>query len=214
MMPAPQLFASRTRACLLFGIFCFAAAPVWAESNVVHVEEHWEMRVSHPDPARSAPQTTMVMSPIADVAGLHFLFILNHVAAPGFEAGGMQVQVWDGADLLQENVSTEIGALEHEEEVVRWKQRLTLVDGSLIFQVADGESETWGDFGGSDLTVNVPTTLTRLNAYKPSVSLNESQVSYAENRVVSLVLKKLIWIEDDGEVHVQDAPVPIDTSLE
>jgi hypothetical protein len=214
MMPASQLFASRARACLVFAVFCFAAAPVWADSDVVLVEEHWELRLSQPDPDRSAPQTTMVMSPLADLAGVHFLFILNHVTVPGFEAGGMQVQLWDGTNLVQENVSTEIGALDHEEEVVRWKQRLTLVEGNLVFRVVDGESETWGNFGGSDLTLSVPTTLTRLNAYRPSVSINESQVSYAENRVVSLVLTKLVWIDDDGEVHVQDAPIPIDTSLE
>jgi hypothetical protein len=214
MLPASQLFASRARAGLVLAVFCFAAVPVWADSDVVHVEEHWELRLSQPDPDRSAPQTTMVMSPLGDLAGVHFLFILNHVTVPGFEAGGMQVQHWDGTNLVQENVSTEIGALDHEEEVVRWKQRLTLVDGNLVFQVVDGESETWGDFGGSDLTVSVSTALTRLNAYRPSVSHNESQVSFAENRVVSLVLTKLVWIDDDGEVHVQNAPIPIDTSLE
>jgi hypothetical protein len=214
MMPAPQLFATRARACLVFGVFCYAAAPVWAQSDVVLVEEHWELRLGQPDADRSAPQTTMVMSPLADLTCVHFLFILNHVAVPGFEAGGMQVQLWDGEDLLQEDVSTEIGALARDNEVIRWTQRLSLANGNLTFQIVDGESETWGEFGDGDLTVSVPTALTRLNAYRPSVSLTESQVSYAENRVASLVLTKLVWIEDNGEVHVQDAPVPLDTSLD
>jgi hypothetical protein len=91
---------------------------------------------------------------------------------------------------------------------------MTVANGTLTFQIADGQSFTWGDFGGSDLTISVPTSLSRLNWYKPSVSLNESQVSYAENRVVSLVLTKLVWIKDNGQVYEQNAPIPIDTSLE
>jgi hypothetical protein len=78
----------------------------------------------------------------------------------------------------------------------------------------DGTSETWGTFGGHDLTVSTPSTLTGLNSYLPAVSLNESGVGYAENRVVSLVLKKLVWVTEDGVVHEQNAPIPIDTSLD
>lgn len=198
----------------MFGLACFTAWPVWAEGNVVQVEEFWELRISQPDPDRSAPQTTMVMSPIDGLSGPHFLFTLNHVTAPGFEAGGLQVQHWDGGDQVQECVASEIGALAHSDEVITWTQRLTLNDGTLKFEVVDGESETWGSFGGSDLVLSTSTTLDRLNNYRPAVSLNESQVSYAENRVVSLVLTKLRWIKANGQVQEQNAPIPIDTSLD
>jgi hypothetical protein len=46
------------------------------------------------------------------------------------------------------------------------------------------------------------------------VSITESQVGYAENRVTSLVLKKLVWVLEDGTVHEQNAPIPVDTSLD
>jgi hypothetical protein len=56
--------------------------------------------------------------------------------------------------------------------------------------------------------------LSSLNGYRPAVSLSESQVGFAENRVNSLVLKKLVWKTDDGQTHEQNAPIPIDTSFE
>ena len=82
------------------------------------------------------------------------------------------------------------------------------------FEWSDGESETWGTFGGDDLTLSSPTSLTSLNSYRPGVSLSESQVGYAENRVASLTLTKLVWVTEDGVVHEQNAPIPIDTSLD
>jgi hypothetical protein len=148
------------------------------------------------------------------LVGAHFLFTLNHVTTAGSEAGGLQVQLWDGGELLEESVATEDGALEHSDEVVRWTQRLRVENGTLTFSVVDGESQTWGEFGGDELSVSVSTELDRLNDYKPSVSLTESQVSYAENRVVSLVLTKLRWTKSNGQVSEQNAPIPIDTSLD
>jgi hypothetical protein len=53
-----------------------------------------------------------------------------------------------------------------------------------------------------------------LNGYRPAVSLTESQVSYAENRVISLTLTKLVWVTDDGEIHEMNAPIALDTSLD
>ena len=96
---------------------------------------------------------------------------------------------------------------------MHWTQKLSLHDGTLTFQVANGESETWGKFGGDELSVSVQSSLGTLNSYRPSVSLSESQVGYAENRVSSLVLTKLVWVTEDGQVHEQNAPIPIDTSL-
>lgn len=191
------------------------ATLAWAQSQqVVSVEEHWELRVTQPDTDRSAPQTTMVISPTSNISGLHFLVTLNHATVPEYSAGGVQVQQWDGEDLVQSR-STHSGAtLDEFEEQITWTQRMTLQDGQLTFQVSDGRSNTWGDFGGDDLTLSVSTSLSKLNSYRPGTSLTESQVNYAENRVESLTLKKLVWVTEDGEVHEQNAPIPIDTSLD
>jgi hypothetical protein len=191
-----------------------ASSPAVAQSTkVISVEEHWVLQVGEPDVDRSAPQTTMVMSPTADLSGTHFLFTLNHISDPDYAPGGMQVQLWNGSDFVQQSMSQNTKALEHSNETVSWVQRMTLDNGTLHFQVLDGTSETWPTFGGDDLSLGVASSLTSLNSYHPSVSIGESQVNYAENRVVSLTLTKLIWVTDDGVVHEQDAPIPIDITL-
>jgi hypothetical protein len=192
----------------------FVTSTALAESNrVISVEEHWELQLGQPDTDRSAPQTTMVMSPIASVDGAHFLFTLNHANAPDYRPGGMQVQFWNGEDLVDEHQWHSSSALEFENETVHWTQKLSLHDGTLTFSVENGESQTWGQFGGEELSVSTPTDLTFLNSYRPSVSLSESQVNYAENRVGSLTLTKLVWVTEDGQVHEQNAPIPIDITL-
>lgn len=201
-------------------LFAFVGATLfaslgWAESQrVISVEEQWELRIAEPDTDRSAPQTTMVISPTGDISGLHFLVTLNHATVPDYAAGGVQVQQWNGDELIQSKAVHEGTVLDQTEETIRWSQRLYLHDGNLSFQVRDGHSDTWGDFGGDELRIRVESSLSSLNQYRPGTSLTESQVNYAENRVGSLTLMKLVWITEDGQVHEQSAPIPIDTSLD
>jgi hypothetical protein len=214
MTPLSRRTAAIVRLALLF-IFALAFAfPAWADSpRVISVEEHWELRLGEPDADRSAPQTTMFQSPDGDLEGVHFLFTINHATVPEYEPGGLQVQLWD-SDQLLESSSAGSGALSYNDEVVTWVQRITLENDTLTFQVREGASETWGSFGGGELTLNATTSLTNLNGYRPGISITESQVSYAENRVGSLTLKKLVWTTDDGEVHELNAPIAVDTSLD
>jgi len=197
---------------------CFAvaliAAPAGAQTKVVMVEEHWELQLGQPDPDTSAPQASMVMSPTDDSEGVFFMFTLNHQNSPDYEPGGMQIQIWNGTELVDCGTGNESGTLSNSAEAVSWVQRIELNEGELTFGIHDGASETWGAFGGSDLSLSTPTNLTCLNAYRPAVSLTESQIGYAENRVVSLVLTKLVWMTDDGVVHEQNAPIPLETSLD
>jgi hypothetical protein len=199
-------------AACLAAVFC--SLPAFAQTKVVLVEEHWELHVADPDAGSSAPQTSMVMSPTGDSNDLYFMFTLNHQNSPSYEPGGLQVQLWQDEEVVEDRGSHEHGTLSHDDEIVTWVQRLDLNEGQLTFGVYNGSSETWGSFGGNDLKISTPSSLTGLNAYRPAVSLTESQVGFAENRVNSLVLKKLVWVTDDGVVHEQNAPIPIDTSLE
>jgi hypothetical protein len=213
-MLRPSIKAGPLAQRILLSALVFAfAMPVCGQTSVVSVEEHWELCLGQPDPDRSAPQTTMVISPNGNIDGEHYIFTLNHSSVPTYQPGGLQVQFWDGAQLV-DSVTEGSQTLAHGEEVVRWVQRLSLTDGALQFQVRDGQSETWGEFGGQDLTISHPTSIVSLNGYKPAVSLTESQVNYAENRVVSLTLTKLVWVTDDGQVHELNAPIALDTSLD
>jgi hypothetical protein len=202
-------------AMLVGGAGILVGKPALADGNrVVSVEEHWELQLGEPDTTRSSPQTTMVMSPTNDLGGAHFLFTLNHAPVPDYHLGGMQVQLWNGDDVAQEKAGSASGSLANANETVSWTQRMSLENGTLKFEVVDGQSTTWPTFGADgDLSVSTASSLVSLNSYRPAVSLTESQVSYAENRVTSLVLKKLVWVTADGTVHEQNAPIPIDTTV-
>ena len=56
--------------------------------------------------------------------------------------------------------------------------------------------------------------MARPGAYKPAISLTESQIGYADNRVRSLTLKKLVWSTDDGQTHQLSAPIDIHAGLD
>lgn len=205
--------ARRSVPLVLVLVGSFSASYAIAQSRIVSIEEHWELRIDEPDVATSAPQTTMVMSPTGNLYGQHFLFMINHETAPDYRPGGMQVQLWNGETMVEYEESNEYGNLSYDSEVIRWAQRLSLNDGTLKFEI-DGTSLTWGQFRGYDVDLSTPTSLTELNGYLPAISLTESQVGYSENRVESLTLQKIRWVTDDGQVHEHNAPIPIDISLD
>lgn len=183
--------------------------------DVVLIEEHWELHVGGPDEARSAPQVTMTMSPTNGVEDTFFVTTLNHWSYPDFAAGGVQVQRWSGEHCQESVGGSNQNTLQQDQEVITWVQRLRLVDGKLIFEIIDGHSQSWGAFGGSgELKVSHSTGLTRLNEYRPAVSLDQSGIAYAGNRVSSLTLRKLRWQTIDEEFHELIAPIDIATDLD
>jgi hypothetical protein len=192
------------------------AATSWADSpKILEIEEHWELRVGEPDAERSAPQATMVVSPYDDLDGAFFVFTLNHRSVPAYSPGGMQLQLWDGESAVEVAHGSAVGALDQTNDVVRWVERLKIDNGVLSFEVVDGSSTSWGAFGNDgSLRITTPSSLEGLNGYRPAISLTVSQVGYAGNRVQSLILTKLVWHTDDGEVHQLEAPIDIDADLD
>jgi len=190
-------------------------APAAADTpKILQIEEHWELAIGEPDPQVSAPQATMVMSPTADLDGQYFIFTINHRSVPAYEPGGMQLQLWNGDESV-DSESHSAGPLDQTNDVVAWVQRLKVENGTLSFEVVDGSSDAWGNFGGNgSLAFTTPTSLDSLNGYRPGISLSESQVGYAGNRVQQLLLKKLVWVTDDGETHELHAPIDIDADLD
>jgi hypothetical protein len=93
---------------------------------------------------------------------------------------------------------------------------MTLDGCKLVFEVVDASSESWGDFSGSGaLRLETATDLERLNGYRPAVSINESGIAYAGNRVSSLVLERIRWRYDgDEEWQEMVAPIDIDSDLD
>ena len=207
-------FSSQIITC---SIALLTAATALADSpKVVQIEEQWELSIGVPDAGRSAPQATMVMSPTGNLDSTHFLFTLNCRNFPSYQQGGVQVQRWQGGDSVANSGAGSIAEpLNQSEDTVTWTQRVTLHDGNLTFEVVDGSCNSWGHFGDDgSLKLTSETALNSLNAYKPAISLTESQIGYADNRVKSLTLKKLVWLTDDGQTHQLSAPIDIHAGLD
>lgn len=191
------------------------AVPVLgSDSDVVQIEEHWQLNVGGPELGRTAPQVTMIMSPTSSVEDDFFSFTLNHWSYPEFEAGGYQLQVWNGDECVDVRHGAKTSSVATDGEVITWVQRLSLNEGSLKFQVLNGDSETWGSFGGEGYSLTISTPLTRLNSYLPGISLGQSGIGYAGNRVSSLTLMRLRWVTKNGQHHEMVAPIDIDTDLD
>lgn len=88
-------------------------------------------------------------------------------------------------------------------------------EGIVTFDVMDGQSNSWGSFGGAGwLRQSIHTGRPNLNAYRPEVSLAESEIGYAGNRVASLTLLRIRWYASNGKVYEANAPFDIDTDLD
>ncbi|MBC8353441.1 MAG: hypothetical protein H8E66_15690 [Planctomycetes bacterium] len=186
---------------LLSAARSFASEPV----TVIGIEEDWELTVASPDPNSTAPQVSCTISPLLHVSSIHAAFELNHQSQPEFTAGGLQLQVWNDEQPLSSRKFPVAGVLSTESEEVRWTQSLMLEDGALHFEITDGTSTTWGNFGGQGyLKAAITTNLENLNGYDPAVSVQNSGVAYAGNRVTTLVLKRVRATLSNGEV-IEDA---------
>jgi hypothetical protein len=199
----------------------FAAATVaaWAGParaiEVVAVEEHWELTLGEPDAGTSSPQVSMVMSAVSNLDQGYYVFTLNHRSHPEWTAGGLQVQRWVDDEVVAAKTAPQDGMLSHENEKVTWVQRLSLADGSLTFEVVHGTSESWGEFGDDGaLQLVSESHLHNLNGYRPGVSIEESGVSFAGNRVKSLILTKLVWYDSEGHSYELNAPIDVDADLD
>jgi hypothetical protein len=170
-------------------------------NQVVRVEEDWEVVVGTPDSTTSGPQITCAISPLGNLGGKHCLFMVNHRTHPSFSAGGTQLQVWNGESLFATDKHPNTALLSTAGETVKWTMKMSLVGGQLIFDVDDGVSTTWDNFGANGLLWEaVESDLANLNGYSPAVSVANSGVNFASNRVQSLVLKKVRLVLSTGEV--------------
>lgn len=189
-------------ACLFGPLSPVASAT--SSSDVIRVEEDWEMVVTDPDPTTNAPQVTCVTSPLGHVDGLYVAFDLNHHSLTDYYSGGLQLQLWNNDVPIANDYPSMYQMLSNDNETVTWTQRMKLNDGLLKFEVVNGQSVSWGVFGGSNLAVFVPSSMGNLNQYSPDVSVANSGVGFAGNRVQSLTLKRVRLYKRNGEVEQRD----------
>jgi hypothetical protein len=192
------------------------ATNAFAQVHVLEVREEWELSVGEPNTDRNAPQVTMVMSPFSSLDQGYFSFLLNHRTEPQYFAGGMQVlRIADDGEVASYHNGLNQGMLNSTNEKVQWRQRLKAENGTITFEVDNGVSESWGTFGG---TGNLRSTFvggpSNLDNYRPQLSLAESGIGFAGNRVESLTLTRLEWHLSDGQTVVFTAPFDIDSDLD
>jgi len=178
--------------------------------DIVRVEEDWELQVATPDPGSDAPQVTCLFSPTGDVRSVHAAFELNQRSLPSFSPGGLQLQLWNGEVPQGRAQAAATGIMGQPDEIVRWTQSMEIVGGVLKFAVTGGSSTTWGEFGGDGLLkIEVGSELTNLNQYDPQVSVDNTAVGYASNRVKSLVLKRIRVFTSTGDMAEDATPRPV-----
>ena len=197
--------------CLLLvlgGVATWAGGlQVASADDVVRVEEDWELVVGQPDPATNAPQLTCVFSPIAEVNTAYAAFDINHHSQPSYKAGGLQLQVWSNNTPLLSDNDPDGETLSTTGETITWTQSMELSAGALTVAITKGSSDTWGTFGGGGkLKATVGTSLTNLNGYSPDVSVANSGIGFASNRVQSLRIKCVRYYKANGQAF-QDSTV-------
>lgn len=172
--------------------------------NVFRVEEDWSLVVLTPDVDVNGPQVTCVISPLT-INDAYCAFDINYHTQPDYSAGGLQMHVWDPNSPMVTCNFPNTGLMKTPGETVTWTQNMWLAGGVLSFQVTNGNSQTWGSFGGAgSVLLSVNTSLTDLNGYNSNVSLASSGVSFATNLVSSLTLEAVRWYDVNGNLIQQN----------
>ena len=172
--------------------------------DVFRIEEDWQLIVTDPDVNENGPQVTCTISP-SDMSAAYCAFDLNYHTQPDYIAGGMQLHTWDPQDPIHFANSTHNNLMAISNETVTWTTRMTWYNGNLHFRIMNGQSQTWGSFGGygDSLWLWLPTSLPNLNTYDPEVSLENSGVSFASNLVVSQTLMAVRYYDANGNLIQQ-----------
>src|SRR5262245_3500757 len=106
---------------------------------------------------------------------------------------------------MQSYDRAERAVMSSEGETVTWTQALDCTSGQLTFEIKNGNSTTWGPFGYSGMfKVHTNWGVNNINSYTPDVSITQSGVAYAGNRVVSLRIKEIRLTLDDGSTLTDD----------
>lgn len=189
-------------------------AVLWPASNVlsldegadpvVRVEEDWQLVLNEPDDAMTSPQFHTVMSPLSNIDTSYAQVLWNYREVPDFVAGGLQLQGWNGEQMVNSK-TVRITPLSTSAETIRWTQVLEIVWGELFFDIINGQSTTWGLFG-KDMRLQQYGTVPNLNAYSPQVSVNNSCITYGSNRVTQLVITEVRYYGPWGLLYTDSTP--------
>lgn len=185
--------------------FALCASAPAADPTIVRIEEDWEVIIATPDANSHAPQLINAMSSTNKLADVHGLFEINHKTQPDYVPGYIQLQCWSGDTLLGYGTSSKTGLLKTDGEVIKYTFAMYLSNGNVVFDVINGTSTTWGDFGRQKyMKVAIPTTQLYFPLYSPEVSVANSRVSYAAHRVKKFAQKEVRYYDALGILNSKD----------
>lgn len=192
-------------------MFTVASLSHAADVEVVQIQEDWELQIAEPDEKIDAPQVTTTMIPFGEGSETLFQIDLNHATEPEFSNGGLQVRYVYFDDTMRQVRLLSDERLRYSQETITWTQAIVKSENGYLFGIKNGKSQSWGDFGdGSVIFVqSAPENSAGLGAYDSQLSIDNSRVSFAGNRVISLKLKAVRYYSNKGDVK----EVQIDTDV-
>jgi hypothetical protein len=174
------------------------------------VEEDWQVVIASPDVEGIGPQITTCMSPVADGSTPFVAFDLNYREYPTFRPGGMQIQVWSAAQIV-DSADQGTAVLATMGETITWTQRMSVSGGMVSYQVNNGQSTTWGKFGQGNAMLNVGfnSAATSMAGYSPDTSVAKSGVTWESNLVTSMTLLQVRYYSNGQLISTDTTPRPI-----
>jgi hypothetical protein len=172
--------------------------------NVTRVEEDWEVVLNQPNLNVNAPQFHTVCSPYGTQGGLYLQVCWNYRDYSEFAPGGLQLITWLG-DWCVGKKSFRGDQLSTFAETISWTQAIQTNGSLLTFEILNGHSQTWGDFGGSEISLSGPVEVSHLNGYRTDFSVDNSWISYGANRVNLLRIKEVRKYDANGNLISRDA---------
>jgi hypothetical protein len=169
--------------------------------DVVKVEQDWELVVGEPDTTLFSPQLFILMYPQS--GGDYWSeFLINYNDQPQFSAGGVQIQVWEGNNVLDgADNSPHQAVLQNAGESVTFTLSMRVRDGNLRLHAKNVSSPSFGYI--PNLSVSVPYDPTNLNNYSTTDTMSNSGILFGSNRVTSLTLKAVRKYDAAGNVQTE-----------
>lgn len=203
----------RCRLAIVTGLVLFvvptvsrAQVPAPLAEPVIGVEEVWQLVLVEPDGGVYSPQFTTVMSPTGDLDSFYVQVSWNYREFPDFTPGGYQVQAWNDDQLLRLRDDPE-DVFNDQLEVTVWTQTMATFGCGIAFAVFDGQSTSWGLFGGPDTVVSDNIAMWNLDNYSPDVSVRNTCITYGANRVALLMIAEVRYYgPESGLLYVDTTP--------
>jgi len=174
------------------------------DRTIVRIEEDWVALIRSPDSGNTAPQIVNVISPGGDSSALTGIIELNHSSQPVFQAGGYQIQAWNGETLQASVRSSEYRSLHQAMDRLEYTVVMEKTDDGLAFGISNGKSKSWGRFAHHTELLEVPVRNVDLAEYRPEDSVVNTNVNVGAHRVEVLYQKAVRRRFSDGSIETDD----------